>query len=96
VSSLDRFYQIVQSPHLTEKGSDDTGRRNAYHLRVPIDANKVEIRRAVETLFKVGVKSVNTLRAPQKIRRRGYVAGTTQAWKKAIVVLKDGDTIDFF
>jgi large subunit ribosomal protein L23 len=94
VTSLDRFYHIIQRPVITEKGTDDTGRRNAYHFRVPVDANKIEIRQAVEKLFNVKVKSVNTLRAATKVRRRGYIAGETPAWKKAMVKLKEGDTIE--
>jgi large subunit ribosomal protein L23 len=94
MTSLDRLYHIIQGPHVTEKGSDDSAKRNAYHFRVPIDANKVEIRQAVERLFKVKVLDVNTLRVTQKARRRGYVSGATPAWKKAMVKLREGDTIE--
>jgi large subunit ribosomal protein L23 len=94
VTSLDRLYHIIKRPLITEKGTDDTAERNAYHFRVPVDANKIEIRQAVERIFKVKVKSVNTLRAPQKVRRRGYVAGTTPQWKKAMVKLKEGEQIE--
>mgnify|MGYP000486182809 CR=1 FL=1 len=62
MSNLDRAYQIIKKPVITEKASDDTGKRNAYHFRVPVDANKVEIRKAVEELFDVTVVDVNTLR----------------------------------
>lgn len=94
MSSLDRLYHIIQAPVLTEKGTDDQNKRNAYTFRVPIDANKIEIRSAVEKLFEVKVLSVNTLRVTQKVKRRGWVAGTTPAWKKAMVVLKEGSTIE--
>jgi large subunit ribosomal protein L23 len=94
MTDTNRLYTVIQEPLLTEKGTDDRGRRNAYHFRVPIDANKVEIRQAVEKLFNVKVLSVNTLRAQQKVRRRGWTAGLTPAFKKAMVVLKDGDTIE--
>ena len=94
MSNLDRAYQIIKKPVITEKASDDTGKRNAYHFRVPVDANKVEIRQAVEELFDVKVKSVNTLRVNSKSRRRGYTIGKTRAWKKAMVQLADGQTID--
>src|SRR5262249_51453112 len=89
-----RFYQVIQEPLLTEKGTDDRGRRNAYHFRVPVDANKIEIRLAIEKLFKVKVLRVNTLRATQKVKRRGYAVGMTPQYKKAMVVLKEGDTIE--
>ena len=94
MTTLDRLYQVIQAPLLTEKGNDDRMRRNAYHFRVPVAANKVEIRQAVEKLFKVKVLRVNTLRAQQKVRHRGYSIGATPAWKKAMVVLKEGDTIE--
>jgi large subunit ribosomal protein L23 len=94
MTDLDRLYRIIQRPVITEKGTDDTAERNAYHFRVPVDANKVEIRQAVERLFDVTVLSVNTLRMPTKVRRRGYIAGTTPQWKKAMVKLKEGDTIE--
>jgi large subunit ribosomal protein L23 len=69
-------------------------KRNAYHFRVPIDANKVEIRQAIERLFNVKVRAVNTLHATQKVRRRGFVPGQTPAWKKAMVVLQEGNSIE--
>ncbi|MBL8857866.1 MAG: 50S ribosomal protein L23 [Planctomycetes bacterium] len=94
MSSLDRLYHIIKAPVLTEKGTDDQQKRNAYTFRVPVDANKIEIKSAVETLFKVKVKAVNTLRIMPKVKRRGYVAGTSPAWKKAMVMLKEGDTIE--
>lgn len=94
MSDLDRHYQVIKKPIITEKASDDTATRNAYAFRVPVDANKVEIRRAVEALFDVKVRSVNTLRVKGKFRRRGYSTGFTQTWKKALVTLGEGDTID--
>lgn len=94
MTTVDRLYQIIQRPVITEKGTDDTADRNAYHFRVPCDANKVEIRQAVETLFKVKVRAVNTMHVGGKMRRRGYVAGKTPQWKKALVTLKPGDTIE--
>ena len=94
MTSLDRLYQVIREPVLTEKGTDDTADRNAYHFRVPVDANKIEVRQAVERLFKVKVVRVNTLRVSGKARRRGYTAGRTPDWKKAMVTLREGDTIE--
>ena len=94
MTTVDRLYHIIQAPVLTEKGTDDTSDRNAYHFRVPLDANKVEIRQAVERLFQVKVVRVNTLRVQGKVRRRGYSAGRTPDWKKAMVTLRAGDTIE--
>ena len=94
MTSLDRSYQIIRSPHVTEKATDDSGRRNAYAFRVPREANKVEIRHAVERLFEVKVLSVNTLVVKGKWKIRGRTIGRTQEWKKAMVVLQEGQSID--
>lgn len=94
MTSLDRSYQIIRKPLITEKASDDTAARNAYHFQVPVDANKIEIRQAIERLFDVQVLSVNTLRTKPKFRRRGWSAGATRVWKKAMVVLGEGQTIE--
>ena len=91
---LDRFYSILRSAHVTEKSSDDMASRNAYTFRVPKNANKIEIRQAVEKLFEVKVNSVNTLPVSGKARRRGWLGGRTADWKKAMVVLAEGQTID--
>jgi large subunit ribosomal protein L23 len=96
VTSLDRLYHVIQRPVITEKATTDTARRNAYHFRVPVDANKVEIRQAVERLFGVKVVGVNTLLINPKARRRGWRGGFTQLWKKAMVTLAEGQTIDVF
>lgn len=94
MTSLHDSYALIQKPVITEKASDDSAHRNAYHLRVPMDANKVEIRHAVERVFGVNVTSVNTLRVKGKFRRRGRSFGRTQEWKKAMVTLAEGQTID--
>lgn len=94
MTTLDRAYRIIEKPVITEKASDETGKRNAYTFRVPLDANKVEIRQAVQQLFDVKVRRVNTLRVSGKWRVRGRSIGKTRNWKKAVVVLADGDTID--
>jgi large subunit ribosomal protein L23 len=94
MTTLDRAYHIIQKPVLSEKATDDTGRRNAYHFRVPCDANKIEIRQAIERLFKVKVLAVNTSTTHPKKRRRGWTAGETPIWKRARVTLREGDTIE--
>ncbi len=96
MSTLERHYQVIQKPIVTEKTSDDMGGRNAYTFRVPRSANKVEIRSAVETLFDVKVKSVNTLHVKAKWKIRGRTIGRTQEWKKAMVTLAQGNTIETF
>ena len=94
MTTVDRAYHILQKPVLTEKATDDGSRRNAYHFRVPCDANKIEIRDAVEKLFKVKVLSVNTSTVHGKMRRRGYTAGLAPDWKRARVTLAEGNTIE--
>ena len=94
MTELTRHYQIIQKPVITEKATDATAVRNAYTFRVPRDANKIQIRQAVEKLFDVRVEAVNTLQVKGKWRRRGRSIGKTQEWKKAMVVLGEGQTID--
>jgi large subunit ribosomal protein L23 len=93
-TALDRYYRVIQKPIISEKATDDTANRNAYHFRVPVDANKIEIRQAIEKIFKVKVRSVNTARTHTKVRRRGYSSGTTPMFKRAMVVLAAGHTIE--
>lgn len=94
MTSIDRLYHVIKRPVITEKATTDTGFRNAYHFRVPRDANKIEIRQAVERLFEVKVIKVNTLIVNPKARRRGWRGGFTPVWKKAMVTLAEGQTID--
>ena len=94
MTTLDKSYQLIKRPLVTEKATDDTGKRNAYAFRVPRNVNKIEIKKAVEHLFSVKVKSVNTLTVKSKWKIRGRSIGRTQEWKKAMVVLQEGQTID--
>lgn len=94
MATLDRMYQVIQKPVITEKATNDQIDRNAYHFRVPRDANKVEVRQAIEALFDVKVAAVNTINVNGKSRRRGWRAGRTPDWKKAMVTLKEGYTIE--
>jgi len=87
-------YDIILAPVVTEKATD-LQRKSVYMFKVPLSATKIEIRRAVEELFDVKVEKVRTLRTKPRIRRwRGRVVGKTSPWKKAIVKLKEGYTID--
>jgi large subunit ribosomal protein L23 len=96
-SELERYRTILSRPVMTEKSMRGT-ERGKYTFRVPLDANKTEIRRAVETLFSVSVRAVNTMRVKGKSRRRSavYRTGKTAEWKKAIVTLVEGQSIDLF
>ena len=94
--STNRMFTLIKRAVVTEKASDDTANRNAYHFRVPTDASKIEIRETVERLFEVDVTSVNTMCVRGKFRRRGYTAGRKSDWKKAMVTVAEGQTIDIF
>ena len=89
-------YDIVTSPLITEKGTLVSELGNQVLFRVRRDANKDDIRRAGETLFKVKVERVRTLNLLGKTRRVGKHAGRRPAWKKAYVTLAEGQRIDFF
>ncbi len=81
---------------LTEKGNLLREQANQYLFEVSPKANKVQIKEAVETLFKVNVVDVNTLIVRGRMRRMGRGHAKTKNWKKAIVTLAEGDSIDFF
>ncbi len=89
--------QVILRPiALTEKASMLRASANQVIFEVARNANKVQIREAVQTLFKVKVESVNTLVMRGKDRRMGRGYGKMQNWKKAFVTLKAGDSIDFY
>jgi large subunit ribosomal protein L23 len=88
-------YTIVREPLLSEKGSDLGEKQNQYFFKVALGANKIEIKRAIERLYKVKVANVNTMRMPGKRKLLRRKAGYTPDWKKAVVTLKEGHTIEF-
>jgi large subunit ribosomal protein L23 len=89
--------KIIKRPIiLTEKARVLSEDDNQVQFEVARDANKIQIRNAVESLFKVTVTSVNTLVVRGRMRRMGRGYAKTQNWKKAIVTLKAGDKIQFF
>ena len=89
--------QVIRRPIiLTEKVNWLREKNNQVVFEVARTANKVEIRDAVQKLFKVHVTAVNTMVMRGKDRRMGRGHARTQNWKKAIVTLKEGDSIDFF
>ena len=90
-------YDIILKPVITEASMAATAAQKKYTFRVANDATKIEIARAVEELFKVEVKSVNTVSMKSKAKRMGIHLGRTSEWKKAIVTLTEGSkTIEFF
>ncbi len=89
-------YRVILRPRVTEKGLKVVERTRGYAFEVAPGANKVEIRRAVEALFKVKVEAVRTMNVVGKLKRMGRSCGRRPAWKKAIVTLREGHTIENF
>ena len=87
---------VIQRPLLTEKSNIGREEGNLATFAVDPRANKHDIRRAVEELFDVEVLVVRTMRQPRKTRRIGKFMGRKPAWKKAIVRLAEGQSIEFF
>lgn len=88
-----RHYDVVVAPVITEK-STILSENNQVVFEVAIDANKVEIKDAIEALFDVSVTAVNTIRVKGKTKRFRGIPGRRKDVKKAVVTLKDGDMID--
>ena len=92
--------EILLKPIITEKMTGQSEKLNRYGFIVSRDANKIQIKKAVESLYNVSVESVNTMRYSGKTKSRytktGMVHGQENAFKKAVITLIDGDTIDFY
>jgi large subunit ribosomal protein L23 len=88
--------EIIKRPLITEKTSIQKERYNQLTFEVDRRANRIEIKRAVESVFNVRVSAVKTLQVTGKIKRRGRILGKRRDWKKAIVSLMPGERIDFF
>ena len=89
-------YRIIRRPVISEKSTLLTERDNKYVFEVSRDANKIEIKKAVQEIFKVNVTKVRTVRMRGKNKRVRLQMGRTPDWKKAIVTLKEGDRIELF
>ena len=88
--------QIIRRPIITERASNLQETQNKYVFEVHARANKVDNQRAVEALFDVDVVKVNTSTVHGKVKRLGRFQGKRSNWKKAVVTLADGHSIDFF
>jgi large subunit ribosomal protein L23 len=88
--------EVLVKPLITERATEIKDRYNQVAFEVLVQANKHQIRDAVETLYGVKVERVRTSIVPGKLKRRGMNVGKLSNWKKAVVTLKKGDTIDFF
>lgn len=89
-------YEILRRPIITEKSSFQSDNLHRYTFEVDVRANKHQIKEAVEQVFDVNVLSVNVINVRGKRRRWGKIEGRTKAWKKAIVTLRPGQSIQFF
>lgn len=88
--------EIIKRPLLTEKGTTMNERDNMVLFEIAMDANKIDVRNAVEKLYDVKVLSVRTQTVRGKLKRVGRSSGKRRNWKKAIVRLDSESTIDFF
>jgi large subunit ribosomal protein L23 len=87
--------QVLLAPVVSEKSYELIEQRK-YAFRVHPDAHKTQIRQAVEELFEVRVQAVNVIKVQPKPKRRGLIRGQKPGWKKAIVQLRQGDSIEIF
>ena len=92
--------EILKRPILTEKASELTEKLNRFSFKVDHKANKLEIKQAIEKMYGVNIQAINTIVVYGKLKSRntkaGVVTGRTPKYKKAIVTLNDGETIDFY
>jgi len=90
------IYDVIQKPLISEKTTVEKDAKGIVAFQVHKDANKLEIKTAVETLFNVKVADVNTINVAGKTKRFGRHFGKRSNWKKAYVTLKEGSSVDFF
>ena len=87
--------EVLLAPVVSEKSYGQIG-QHKYTFKVHQDAHKTQVRQAVEELFGVKVQAVNMLKVQSKPKRRGMIRGVKPGWKKAIVQLREGETIEIF
>ncbi len=89
-------HDIIRRPVITEKTGIQKEEKNQVTFEVDGSANRIEIRKAIETIFNVRVAGVKTMRVKGRKKRRGRIVGKRKDWKKAIVKLMPGERIEFF
>ena len=89
-------YEIIKRPVITEKTNIQKEVSNQVTFEVDRRANRIEIQRAIEDIFKVRVAGVRTMQVKGKVKQRGRIVGKRRDWKKAIVTLMPGERIDYF
>ncbi len=90
------IYDVIKKPLVTEKTTLEKDAKNIIAFEIDRNANKIEVKEAVETIFKVEVLDVNTINIAGKKKRVGKNIGKRSNWKKAYVTLKEGSKVDFF
>ena len=93
---MNRYYDIIKAPIITEQSTQLIESQNRYTFKVDRKANKVEIKKAIEAIFNVNVLSVNTVNVLPKFKRMGKHEGFKPAYKKAVVKLAEGQKIEAF
>ena len=93
---MEDAYKIIRRPLITEKSTIQKEMDNQLAFEVDRRANKIEIKKAVERIFKVQVETVRTMNYQGKRKRLGRTIGRRRHWKKAVVTLKPGQKIEFF
>ena len=88
--------EVLLAPVVSEKSYAQIEESNTYSFRIHPDAHKTQVRQAVEELFDVKVQKVNIVKVQAKPKRRGMFQGSRPGWKKAIVQLAEGETIEIF
>lgn len=91
---LNNYRDIIKAPIITEKSSSIAANDRKYVFEVDVNANKVQIKQAIEQIFKVHVDKVNTVNVHPRKKRVGKYTGLTNKYKKAIVTLAEGNKID--
>lgn len=91
---MSNYRDIIKAPIITEKSSDLAPKNNTFVFSVDINANKTQIKQAIEKIFNVKVESVNTINVKPKKKRVGRYVGKTNRVKKAIVKLSEGSSIE--
>ena len=93
---MNNYRDIIKAPIITEKSSDLAQNKNTFVFSVDVNANKTQIKQAIEKIFNVKVESVNTINVKPKKKRVGRYVGKTARRKKAIVTLAEGNSINLF
>lgn len=91
---MNELRDVILAPIVTEKSANISADERKVELKVARDANKIQIRQAVEKIFNVKVTNVNTINVRPKKKRVGRYTGTTKAYKKAIITLAEGSKLD--